>query len=90
MMKMKKFVPVAMTALLFGSAVVTPVASANEGSPTNAEQQIPQIQIDPVHIFNNTYGTIDHVNVSENITYYTLKDGEQSNILEVTKKYTCF
>ncbi|MGN4127356.1 stalk domain-containing protein [Lysinibacillus sphaericus] len=89
-MKMKKFVPVAMTALLFGSVAAAPVASANEGSSTQAQGQVPQIQIDPVHIFNNTYGTIDHVNVGENITYYTLKDGEQSNILEVTKETLVF
>ncbi|MGE7091565.1 stalk domain-containing protein [Lysinibacillus sp. NPDC048646] len=90
-MKMKKFVPVAMTALLFGSSLaVSPVASANEGNSTKGEQQVPQIQIDPVHIFNNTYGTVDHVNVAENTTYYTIKDGEYSNILEVTKETLVF
>ncbi|EON74170.1 copper amine oxidase N-terminal domain-containing protein [Lysinibacillus sphaericus] len=89
-MKMKKIVPVAMTALLFGSVAVAPVASANEGNSAQAQEQVPQIQIDPVHIFNNTNGTIDHVNVGENITYYTLKDGEQSNILEVTNETLVF
>ena len=50
-MNMKKIAPAAMSALLFGSALV-PVASANEQQSTEAE--VPQIQIDPVHIFNDT------------------------------------
>ncbi|KOS64106.1 copper amine oxidase [Lysinibacillus sp. FJAT-14222] len=83
---MKKFAPAAMTALLFGSVVV-PVASANE-NPTEAEQQVPQIQ--PVHIFNNTHGTVEKVNVGESITYFTVKDGDQTNILEVTKDTLVF
>lgn len=64
-MNMKKFAPVAMTALLFGSAVV-PVASANE-KPTEA----PQIQIDPIHIFNNTYGTVEKVHNGEKKLHIT-------------------
>ncbi|MEY9973384.1 hypothetical protein ABH966_003784 [Lysinibacillus sp. RC46] len=87
-MNMKKFAPVAMTALLFGS-VVMPVASAKD-NPTKTEQQLPQIQIDPVHIFNTTYGTVEKVNSSEKITYFTVKDGDQTNILEITKDTLVF
>ncbi|WP_427108726.1 stalk domain-containing protein [Lysinibacillus xylanilyticus] len=87
-MNMKKFAPAAMTALLFGSVVI-PVASAKE-NPTETEQQLPQIQIDPVHIFNNTYGTVEKVNSSGKITYFTVKDGEQTNILEITKDTLVF
>ncbi|MFB7158687.1 stalk domain-containing protein [Lysinibacillus sp. NPDC056232] len=87
-MNMKKIAPVAMTALLFGSVVI-PVASANENQ-TDAEQQVPQIQIDPVHIFNTTYGTVEKVNSSENITYFTVQDGDQTNILEITKDTLVF
>lgn len=83
-MNMKKFAPVAMTALLFGSAVV-PVASANE-KPTEA----PQIQIDPIHIFNNTYGTVEKVHTGEKITYYTVKDGDQTNVLGITNETPVF
>ncbi|KOP69988.1 copper amine oxidase [Lysinibacillus sp. FJAT-14745] len=85
---MKKFASAAMTALLFGSVVI-PVASAKD-NPTEKEQQVPQIQIDPVHIFNTTYGTIEKVNSSENITYFTVKDGDQTNILEITKDTLVF
>ncbi|MEX3746399.1 copper amine oxidase N-terminal domain-containing protein [Lysinibacillus xylanilyticus] len=87
-MNMKKFAPAAMTALLFGSVVV-PVASANE-KPTETEQQSSQIQIDPVHIFNNTHGTVEKVDAGENITYFTVKDGDQTNILEITKDTLVF
>jgi hypothetical protein len=87
-MNMKKFAPAAMTALLFGSVVV-PVTSANE-KPTETEQQSSQIQIDPVHIFNNTHGTVEKVDAGENITYFTVKDGDQTNILEITKDTLVF
>ncbi|TDY03504.1 UNVERIFIED_CONTAM: copper amine oxidase-like protein [Lysinibacillus xylanilyticus] len=87
-MNMKKLAPAAMTALLFGSVVI-PVASAKENS-TETEQQLPQIQIDPVHIFNTTYGTVEKVNSGEKITYFTVKDGEQTNILEITKDTLVF
>lgn len=86
-MNMKKIAPAAMTALLFGSALV-PVASANEQHSTGAE--VPQIQIDPVHIFNDTRGTVEDVRVGENITYYTVKEGEQTNVLEITKDTLVF
>ncbi|MGE7910671.1 copper amine oxidase N-terminal domain-containing protein [Lysinibacillus xylanilyticus] len=87
-MNMKKFAPAAMTALLFGSVVI-PVASAKENS-TETEQQLPQIQIDPVHIFNTTFGTVEKANSGEKITYFTVKDGEQTNILEITKDTLVF
>ncbi|GAB0170685.1 copper amine oxidase N-terminal domain-containing protein [Lysinibacillus sp. CTST325] len=87
-MNMKKFAPAAMTALLFGSVVI-PVASAKE-NPTETEQQLPQIQIDPVHIFNTTYGTVEKVNSSGKITYFTVKDADQTNILEITKETLVF
>ncbi|MEY2369992.1 MULTISPECIES: copper amine oxidase N-terminal domain-containing protein [Lysinibacillus] len=86
-MNMKKIAPAAMSALLFGSALV-PVASANEQQSTEAE--VPQIQIDPVHIFNDTRGTVEDVRVGENITYYTVKEGEQTNVLEITKDTLVF
>ncbi|QSB10953.1 copper amine oxidase N-terminal domain-containing protein [Lysinibacillus fusiformis] len=86
-MNMKKIAPAAMTALLFGSALV-PVASANEQHSTGAE--VPQIQIDPVHIFNDTRGTVEDVRVGENITYYTVKEGEQTNVLEINKDTLVF
>jgi len=85
---MKKIAPAAMTALLFGNVVI-PVASAKENS-TVTEQQLPQIQIDPVHIFNTTYGTVEKANSGEKITYFTVKDGEQTNILEITKDTLVF
>jgi hypothetical protein len=87
-MNMKKLAPAAMTALLFGSVVI-PVASAKE-NPTETEQQLPQIQIDPVHIFNTTYGTVEKVNSSGDITYFTVKDGDQTNILEIAKDTLVF
>ncbi|MED4554199.1 copper amine oxidase N-terminal domain-containing protein [Lysinibacillus capsici] len=86
-MNMKKIAPAAMSALLFGSALV-PVASANEQQSTEAE--VPQIQIDPVYIFNDTRGTVEDVRVGENITYYTVKEGEQTNVLEITKDTLVF
>ncbi len=87
-MNMKKFAPAAMTALLFGSVVI-PVASAKE-NPTETEQQLPQIQIDPVRIFNTTYGVVEKADSSEKITYFTVKNGDQSNILEITKDTLVF
>lgn len=80
-MYMKKLAPVALSALLMGSVVI-PVASANEQKD---EVEIPQIQIDPVHIFNQTHGTVEDIRVGNDITYYTVKDGEQINVLEITK-----
>ena len=77
-----------MTALLFGSVVI-PVASAKE-NPTETKQQLPQIQIDPVHIFTTTYGTVEKVNASGKITYFTVKDADQTNILEITKDTLIF
>ncbi len=88
-MNMKKYAPaVAMTALLFGSVVV-PFASANE-NPTKSEQNVPQIQIDPVHIFNNTHGTVENIKNGDNIKYYTVKDSDQTNILEISKDTLVF
>lgn len=88
-MNMKKYAPAAaMTVLLFGSVVV-PTASANE-NPTKTEQNVPQIQIDPIHIFNNTHGTVENIKNGENIKYYTVKDGDQTNILEISKDTLVF
>ncbi|MEK5233256.1 copper amine oxidase N-terminal domain-containing protein [Lysinibacillus sp. FSL K6-0232] len=83
-MKMKKLAPVAMTALLFGSVVV-PTASANEHM---TELEVPQIQ--PVYIFDDTRGMVEDIRVGENITYYTVKDDEQINVLEITKDTLVF
>ncbi|KOY82264.1 copper amine oxidase N-terminal domain-containing protein [Lysinibacillus macroides] len=85
-MYIKKFAPVAMTALLLGSVVV-PVASANEST---IETEVPKIQIDPVHIFHDTHGTVEKIHAGEKITYYTVKDGEQTNVLEITNDTLVF
>ncbi len=78
-MKMTKVVPFAMSALLIGGAVVAPTVSANGGEAvvTNAqndEAQKPQEQ----PIFMQVAGTVDNVEVRDNATYYTVKEGEKN------------
>ncbi|MGE7942556.1 stalk domain-containing protein [Lysinibacillus xylanilyticus] len=83
-MKMKKVVPFAMTALLIGSAVVAPSASANEGNAgvtntTDNKEQNPQAE----QAFIKVAGTVDNVENNKNATYYTVKEGEDTNVLVV-------
>lgn len=74
-MKKIKFVPFAMTALLLGGATVAPTTFADE-APTE------EMEVQPVFI--KIAGTIDNVDVRDNATYYTMKDGENINVLAVT------
>ncbi|MDM5247786.1 MULTISPECIES: stalk domain-containing protein [unclassified Lysinibacillus] len=83
-MKMKKVVPFAMTALLIGGAVVAPSASANEGkagvtNTTDNKEQNPQVE----PVFIKVDGTVDNVEKRENATYYTVKEGEDTNVFVV-------
>jgi len=83
-MKMKKVVPFAMTALLIGGAVVAPSASANEGNAgvtntTENKEQNPQVE----PVFIKVAGTVDNVEQREKATYYTVKEGEDTNVLVV-------
>lgn len=83
-MKMTKVVPFAMSALLIGGAVVAPTASANEGeavvtNATDNNEQNPQVQ----PIFIKVAGTIENVEKREDSTYYTVKEGENTNVFVV-------
>lgn len=82
-MKMKKIVPLAMTALLLGAASV----SANEGEVvlTNTTQQE---QVQPSFI--KVTGIVEEIEVRDNATYYTTKDGENINVFVVTKDTLVF
>ncbi|QDQ02651.1 copper amine oxidase N-terminal domain-containing protein [Lysinibacillus fusiformis] len=90
-MKMTKVVPFAMSALLIGGAIVAPSASANGGEAvvTNAqndEAQKPQVQ----PIFIKVAGTVDNVEVRDNATYYTVKEGENINVFVVNEDTLVF
>lgn len=83
-MKMKKVVPFAMTALLIGGAVVAPSASANEGNAsvtntTDNKEQNPQVE----PAFIKVTGTVDNVENNKNATNFTVKEGEDTNVLVV-------
>ncbi|MEY9979580.1 stalk domain-containing protein [Lysinibacillus sp. RC79] len=83
-MKMTKVVPFAMSALLIGGAVVAPTASAKEGeavvtNATDNNEQNPQVQ----PIFIKIAGTIENVEKREDSTYYTVKEGENTNVFVV-------
>lgn len=88
-MKMKKVIPFAMSALLIGSAAVTPTALANGGEAvvTSAEQN-KEAQVQP--IFIKIAGTIDTVEVRDNATYYTTKEGENTNVFVVNNDTLVF
>ncbi|MGE7954110.1 stalk domain-containing protein [Lysinibacillus xylanilyticus] len=84
-MKMKKVVPFAMTALLIGGAVVAPSASANEGNAgvtntTENKEQNPQVE----PVFIKVAGTVDNVEQRDKATYYTVKEGEDTNVFVVS------
>ncbi|MFJ7666812.1 stalk domain-containing protein [Lysinibacillus sp. NPDC097195] len=90
-MKMTKVVPFAMTALLLGSVAIAPTASANEGeavvtNDTKQEQQNSQVQ----PIFVKVAGTVENVEERDNATYYTTKDGENTNVFVVNKDTLIF
>ncbi|WP_155590788.1 stalk domain-containing protein [Lysinibacillus cavernae] len=87
-MKMTKVVPFAMSALLLGGAIGVPTASATEGEAvvTNAENTEQQVQ----PIFIKVTGTVENVDVNENATYYTVIDGDNTNIVIVNKDSLVF
>ncbi|EON70552.1 stalk domain-containing protein [Lysinibacillus sphaericus] len=90
-MKMTKVVPFAMSALLIGGAVIAPTASANGGEAvvTNAqndEAQNPQVQ----PIFIKVAGTVENVEVRDNATYYTVKEGENINVFVMNEDTLVF
>jgi len=90
-MKMTKVVPFAMSALLLGSVAIAPTASANGGEAvvTNATQQDEQSpQVQP--IFIKIAGTVENVEERDNATYYTTKDGENTNVFVVNKDTLIF
>lgn len=87
LMKMKKVIPFAISALLIGSAAVTPTALANGGEAVeNTEAQNPQVQ----PTFIKIAGTVDNVEVRDNATYYTIKEGENTNVFVVNKDTLVF
>ncbi|MGE7544640.1 stalk domain-containing protein [Sporosarcina newyorkensis] len=81
-MKMKKAVPFAMSALLVGGALTPAAVFANEGG--NSEE----MQVKPS--FVQVEGTIESVEVGEQSTLYSLKDGEETNVLAVMKETLVF
>ncbi|MFJ7736206.1 stalk domain-containing protein [Lysinibacillus sp. NPDC097287] len=88
-MKMKKVIPFAMSALLIGSVAVTPTALANGGEAVvTSSGQENEAQVQP--IFIKITGTIENVEVRDNATYYTTKDGESTNVFVVNKDTLIF
>lgn len=89
LMKMKKVLPFAMSALLIGSVAVTPTALAKKGEATvtNGAQEN-EAQVQPA--FSKIVGTIENVEVRDNATYYTTKDGENTNLFVVNKDTLIF
>lgn len=88
-MKMKKVVPFAMSALLIGSVAVTPTALAKEGEAAvtnNAQENEAQVQ----PTYSKIVGTIENVEVRDNATYYTTKEGENTNVFVVNKDTLIF
>ena len=87
-MKMTKVVPFAMSALLLGGAIGAPTASAKEGEAvvTNAETTVQQVQ----PTFIKVTGTVENVDVHENGTYYTVMDGDNTNIVIANKESLIF
>ena len=89
LMKMKKVIPFAMTALLIGGVAVTPTALANGGEAVETSgAQNNEAQIQPTFI--KIAGTIENVEVRDNATYYTTKEGENTNVFVVNKDTLVF
>ncbi|AXI00785.1 copper amine oxidase N-terminal domain-containing protein [Sporosarcina sp. PTS2304] len=81
-MKMNKIVPFALSALLIGSAATTGEVFANEGvsSEVTSDEKA----------FIKVEGTIENVEKSEDVTLYTIKQGEETPILAVTEDTLIF
>lgn len=89
LMKMKKVIPFAMTALLVGGVAVSPTALANSGEATVINDvQNTEEQVQPTFI--KITGTIENVEVRDNATYYTTKEGENTNVFVVNKDTLIF
>ena len=86
-MKMKKVLPVAMSALLIGSVVVTTNALAKEGEAA-VTNKTEENDVQPT--FSKIVGTIEHVEVRENATYYTTKEDDNTNLFVVNKDTLIF
>ncbi|WP_375106429.1 stalk domain-containing protein [Lysinibacillus fusiformis] len=87
-MKMKKVVPFAMTALLVGSAMGVLTASASEVEAVVNTSETNEQQAQPV--FVKVTGKVENVDVRDNATYYTVVEGEQTNIVVVDKDSLVF
>lgn len=87
-MKMKKVVPFAMTALLVGSAMGVPTASASEVEAVVNTSETNEQQAQPV--FVKVTGKVENVDVRDNATYYTVVEGEQTNFVVVDKDSLVF
>lgn len=87
-MKMTKVVPFAMTALLVGSAMGVPTASASEVEAVVNTSETNEQQAQPV--FVKVTGKVENVDVRDNATYYTVVEGEQTNIVVVDKDSLVF
>ncbi|HHY74679.1 MAG TPA: copper amine oxidase N-terminal domain-containing protein [Bacillus bacterium] len=75
-MKMAKIIPIAMTALLVGSTTVATTTFATTVVPIEQEQVQP--------VFIKTTGTIESIDVRMGVSYYSIKEGENTNTLVVT------
>ncbi|KAB0442362.1 copper amine oxidase N-terminal domain-containing protein [Lysinibacillus fusiformis] len=87
-MKMTKVVPFAMTALLVGSAMGVPTASASEVEAVVNTSETNEQQAQPV--FVKVTGKVENVDVRDNATYYTVVEGEQTNFVVVDKDSLVF
>lgn len=87
-MKMTKVVPFAMSALLLGGAFGAPTASASEVEAVVTNTDNSEQQVQPVFI--KVTGTIDKVEVRENGSYYTVIDGDNTNIMIANKDSLVF
>ncbi|WP_153733417.1 stalk domain-containing protein [Sporosarcina obsidiansis] len=81
-MKMKKAVPFTMSALLLSSAIVPAAVFANEGEQSEEKQVKPS--------FVQVGGTIEGVESLDHATLYSIKNGEETNVLAVTKDTLIF
>jgi hypothetical protein len=75
-MKAAKVLPIALTALLVGSTAVATTTFATTGSPIEQEQEQP--------VFIKITGTIEEVDVREDVNYYSIKEEENTYRLAVT------
>ena len=88
-MNMKKVLPFAMTALLIGSAAVAPAALAKEGE-TTVTNDVQNTETQAQLTFIKIVGTIEKVDVRDEATYYTTKEGENTNVFVVNKDTLIF